>query len=313
MILRHRLNLAASLFLLAGLAAPAPAQEASPEETLLYSAWHVASEAKDTAKAQETAEQYLKQFPNGAYAAYLKQWIAQGEGQRFNEAIAKKDAKTLVELGKAKLAAEPENLDYALALALNLRRFDLFGSPSSDERLDDIRGFSQKTIELLEKGKLPTGVDPAKFSKEQTLGWLHQNLAIVAGKQKRDEDAIAAYKKSSALDPKNKALNTYNALFLGSLLKDKYDAAVARYKELPEEQRTAAEPAAEVKAVLDEANAHADATLEVWARFLALSEGQAAYADTRARVEKTASDLWAYRHPDDAQGLAAYVAKVAGS
>jgi hypothetical protein len=307
-------NTALVVMFLAGMlaAGPARAQEASPEETLIYSEWHAASTAQDAAKAKLVAEDYLKKYPEGAYAAYLKQWLGQLEGQRLNEAIAKKDVAALVQIGQAKLQAEPENLDYALAVAFNLRRFELFASPPSDAHLAEIKAFSEKALALIAAGKLPTGADPAKWDKGQALGWLHQNLAIVASKQEQAEEALAQFEKSAAADPKNRTQNAYSALLSGSLLKSRYDGAVVRYKALPEEQRTAAEPAPEAKAVLEEANAWADKTLEAYARFLALSEGQAAFSATRARVEKTASDLWGYRHPEDPGGLAAFVAKQAG-
>lgn len=299
--------------LLAGFlaAGPASAQEASPEETLIYSDWHSASSAQDTAKAKLVAEDYLKKYPAGAYAAYLKQWLGQLESQRLAEAIAKKDVAGIVQIGQAKLQAEPENLDYALAVAFNLRRFELFASPPSDAHLAEIKAFSEKAVALISAGKVPTGADPAKWDKGQSLGWLLQSLALVASKQDRPDEALSLFEKSAAADPKNRTQNAYSALLTGSLLKDRYDAAVVRYKALPEEQRTAAEPPAEVKAVLEEANAWADKTLEAYARFLALSEGQAPFAATRARVEKTATDLWAYRHPEDPAGLAAFVAKQA--
>ncbi len=304
-------KIALVVMLLAGVLAarPARAQEASPEETLVYSEWHAASSAQDTAKATQVAQDYLKKYPAGAYAAYLKQWLGQLEAQRLSEAIAKKDVAAIVKIGQAKLQAEPGNLDYALAVAFNLRRFELFASPPSDAHLAEVKAFSEKAMALIAGGKVPSGADPAKWDKGQSLGWLHQNLALVASKQEQADEALAQFEKSAAADPKNRTQNAYSALLSGSLLKARYDAAVVRYKALPEAQRTGAEPAPEARAVLDEANASADATLAAYARFLALSEGQTAFATTRARVEKTASDLWGYRHPEDPGGFAAFVAK----
>jgi hypothetical protein len=307
MIVRTALSLVLALALVPAVAAP---QDAT-EEVTAYSSWLAASQAKDAEKALGLANDYLTKFPKGQYAQYLTKWVTATRGALFNQAIASKNVGAMLKLGREHLAAHPDDLDYVLALALNLRRLELFASPPVETHAKDTNELSQKAIALIEAGKLPTGASAATWPKNATLAWLTQNVAIVAARQQKTDAALAALAKSSSLDPKNASLGSYNALLCGTLRKSRYDAPVATFKALPEAERGAT-LSANAKAALDDANAQADAAVDCWARFLALSDGQPAFASLRGKIEKTAGELYAYRHPDQPDGLSALVAHQKG-
>lgn len=282
---------------------PAWAQEAAPDEIAIYQSWHAANEAKDIAAGYAAARDYLQKFPGGQYAEYLKKWASGARGTLFNQAMQAKDMASMLRLGQERLSEDPKDLAYLLSLSLNLRRHELFASPPDYTHASEAADFSRRAIALIDSGQTPPGADPAKWNRSDALAWLHQNVAVVAAKQDKDDEALAAYRKSSELDPDNGSLVAYNSLMSGSIHKSKYDGAVARYQALPEEQRQGAEPSPEAKAVIEEANKHADAAIDEWARFVALAEAQKSYGETREKIAKAVSDLWAYRHPDDPGGV----------
>ena len=296
-------TIAASV-LLATLGSGTAAQETAPDEIATYQSWYAANEAKDIAKGYAAARDYLQKFPAGQYAEYLKKWASGARGTLFNQALQAKDIATMLRLGQERLSEDPKDLAYLLSLSLNLRRHELFGSPPDYAHAAEAADFSRRAIALIESGQTPPGADPAKWDRSDALAWLHQIVAVVAAKQDKDDEALAAFQKSSELDPGNGSRVAYNSLMTGSIYKSKYDGAAARYQALPEEQRQGAEPGAEAKAAIEEANRHADAAIAQWARFVALAEAQKSYGETREKIAKALSDLWAYRHPDDPGGAA---------
>lgn len=290
------------LVLLSPLASrPAQGQDAA-DESSAYTAWLAASQAKEVAKGYDLAGQYLAKFPTGQYADFMRKWIAGARGTLFNEAIKAKDMDAMLKVGKERLKESPDDLDYLLGMALNLRINELFANPPKDAHAAEVADLSKRAIDLIEGGKLPTGADPAKWKKDDTLAWLYQNQAVVAMRQNRDDNALQHFEKSARLAAANPVLKTYNALYCGSLRKQKYDAAVARLKALPEAERGDT-PSEAAKAAVAEANREADAAIECWARFIALAETQKASEDVRTRISKTASELFAYRNPQDPEGF----------
>jgi hypothetical protein len=279
-------------------------EEAALDEIAIYQSWYAANEAKDIAKGYAAARDYLQKFPGGQYAEYLRKWASGARGTLFNQALQAKDMATVLRLGQERLSEDPKDLAYLLSLSLNLRRHELFGSPPDYTHAGEAADFSRRAIALIESGQTPPGADPAKWNRSDALAWLYQNVAVVAARQDEDDEALAAYGKSSELDPGNGSLVAYNSLMSGSIHKGRYDAAAARYQALPEEQRLGPEPGAEAKAAIEEANRHADAAIEQWARFVALAEAQGSYGETREKIAKALVDLWAYRHPDDPEGVA---------
>jgi hypothetical protein len=293
-------------------AAAAQAQEASVEEVIAYQTWMQASQAGDVAKAAEAGQAFLKQFPQSASAAYVKQWLARARGGLFNQAIKDANTADIVRIGREQLAESPDDLAYLMALSVNLRKNVLLGSQKNPEWEAAAGEFAAKAAALVEGGAVPAGADPAKFNKNATLALLEQVAAISAQKADKKDEALARYEKSLALAPQSAAVAGYSGFYCGRLRKDKYDAAVAAYQALPEAARAAAEPGAEVKAALDAVNAQTDGTIACWAAFLGATQKANPFGDVRATIEQAAKALWQSRHPNDAAGFDALVARHVG-
>jgi tetratricopeptide (TPR) repeat protein len=299
-----------TIFVLAAALLTAPLlraqQEGNVEEVTAYGAFHAAQTAGDTAKAAELARAYLEKFPKGQYAEYLNKFLNGARWQRFNESIKAKDMAAMVTVGREGLAADPADLNYLYWMAVNLRQNELLGA-GDPPHLKDVEEFSRKAIERIEAGGTPVGVDAAKWDKNGALALFHQNLALIAAKKGETEQALQEYQKSSALSPKDIGLNARNHLGCGTLHKSAYDDAVAKYQALPEAARTSDPPAPEAASAIERANLEADAAIDCWAHFLAVTSGST--SDIRTKVEQALGALYEYRHPDQPQGYQALVEK----
>jgi tetratricopeptide (TPR) repeat protein len=290
--------------------ASALAQDQKPRDAAaVYADWYNANGAKDYVKALGFANEYLEKFPNGDanhnQAAYLKGWKKQIRGYFFNEAIKAKNMDEAIKWGKEALAEDPEEINYLYILAYNLRANEIFATPPNMNHAADTTDFTQRTIKLVEAGKLPNGLTADK--KNSLVATLHQTLAVIAAKSGNTDKALEEYKKSTATDPTNNSLNAYSYLACGSINQAKYNEAKKKFDALPAEKQTNAEDP-DYKAAFEPLNLYADAALECWAHFLALPDS-AQYGKTRDEVEKVAMQFWKFRHEDKIDGWAEYVAK----
>jgi tetratricopeptide (TPR) repeat protein len=275
---------------------PAIAQDdAKKAEADAYKAWF--DSRSDIPKAMELARAYLQKFPNGQYADYLKKWIPGQRGIMFNQAMTAKDVAKMLQLGNEALGEDANNLDYLYLLAYAVRQDEL--AAKNYAHATEETDFSNRAIKLIEGGKVPAVVSKEKFSKNSTLAYLYQTLALIEHNKKNIDKALEYYSKAATLDPADPS----NYLSCGSLHQGKYQAAAAKYQAIPEADRTAADPKPEVKAALDDINKEADAVIDCWARFMALSANNAAYGPTRSQVNSALTDLYKYRHPDSPDGL----------
>ena len=286
---------------------PALAQEASADETVLYQTWYAANSQNMQDKAIEAAQAYLAKFPNGQYAAYLKNWMLGPRLQAFGAAVQAKNTVEMINVGREILKGDPENLAVYHSLAFNLRRLEIMASPASFAHAKEAVEFSAEGIKLIEAGKTIQG---GQFNKNATLAMLYQIQAVVAANAKDTEQAIALYTKSLAADPGNVAIGTYNLLALASLHRGPYGAAVDAYQALPEADRQAAEPSAAVKAARDTMNASADRLIDSWARFVALARARNVAADTREQVLTSVKAVYGSRHAGDTSGLEPLIEKL---
>jgi len=278
-------------------------QDAAAEEAAAYKAWYDANQAKDYPKAMELAKAYLAKFPNGdaSHVGFLKKWIPQVRGMQFKQAADAKNIAEIIRIGKEVLAEDADNLDYLLAMIVQIRTNELSANPPNFSHAADAADFSERAIRLLEAGKSPTGADPKTFNKNVTLAYLHGGLATIYEHDKNIDKALAEYEKAGQLE-------STNATFFfhcGRIHNDKYAAAATKYQAIPEADRDAAEPKPEVKTALEEVNKQADAVIVCWARFLGLTADKkdGFSPETRAKIEKALSDLYKYRHPDAPDGL----------
>src|SRR5436309_3420181 len=233
-VLMFLLALSAPLVFAQDTSAKPAAQDAAAEEAAAYKAWYDANTAKDYPKAMELAKAYLDKYPNGQYAAYLKgKWIPGARKQLLSDAVAAKNVAEIDRLGKEIMAADPENLDFALFLASQLRTLD-----TNFQYAPDTVQFTQTAIRLIDAGKTPAPTNPPKpFLKGETLGYLQDTLASVDEHNKDTDKALEHYEHAAMSDPAN-ARYFFNC---GRLHQGRYATAAAEYQKLPEADRTTPE------------------------------------------------------------------------
>jgi hypothetical protein len=278
-------------------------QDAAKEEADAYKAWYVANAGKDYGKAIPLAKAYVEKFPNGQYAKYLREtWLPNMRPFLFNEAIKSKNMDDMVRIAKEEIAQRPDNLDYIYLVAVKLRENELFANPPSSAHSADTVDFTNKAIALIEGGKTPSIIKD--FNKGATLSLLYQDLAIVSATNKDFDKALENYKKSSAADPGNAPMNATNFLACGQIhYTVKYRPASEKFSALPKADQDAPDSNPHAKAILDELNREADAVIDCWAHFMALTATNNPYGNTRNDIGKALTELYKYRHPDSPDGL----------
>lgn len=279
------------------------AQDPKEAEAAAYKAWYDANNLKDYPKAMELAKAYLEKFPAGTNAGYLKdKWIPQMQTYFFNQAVQAKNMNEMLRIGKEVLAKDPDNIDYLWVMINQLRTRELYGSPPDFSHTADYTDFVQRIMRLLDAGKTPTGVKD--FKKDATLAFLNYDFGVIESHNKNIDKALEFNTKAATLDP------TAPAYFFacGSLHQQKYAGAAQKYQAFPEADQQAVnenkpEAKPEVKAALDEANKQADAVIDCWARYIALTTGKTEYDSVRNKVETEATKLYNYRHPESPDGF----------
>lgn len=260
----------------------------------------------------ELAKAYLEKFPSGKYADYLKnKWIPSLHPFFFNEAVKAKNVAEIIRIGKEVLARDPDNLDYLSALVVQIRTLELFATPPNFAHATDAAEFAERAIKLIEAGKTPTGADPKVFNKNVTLAYMQQTLAVIAEHEKNSDKALAAYDKAAGLEPTNPAFffhcgRIHNDKYAAGA--QKYDAAQKKVDAIPEADRTAADPKPEVKAAMDEAKAafvqvksEAEAVVNCWVRYVALTSDKP--SETRTTVLGVVTGLYKFRNNNSEEGL----------
>jgi tetratricopeptide (TPR) repeat protein len=280
-------------------------QDAAKEEADAYKAWYDANAAKDYAKAIPLAKAYVEKFPSGQYTKYLKEtWLPGMRAFAFNEAIKAKNMDEMIRIAREELSQKPDNLDYIYLVALKLRENEVFANPPSSAHAADTVDFTNKAITLIDGGKTPSANMVKDFNKGATLSWLYQDLAIVEATTKDYDKSLDHYKKSSAADPANAVMNATNFLACGQIhYTVKYRPASEKFSALPKADQDAPDSNPQAKAILDELNKEADAVIDCWAHFMALTATNNPYGNTRSDIGKALAELYKYRHPDAPDGL----------
>jgi hypothetical protein len=274
----------------------AAAQDPAAEEAAAYKAWYDAYTKKDIAQEYDLGKAFVEKYPSSKNADYVKKDVARVRSLLLQNAINAKNQAEVIRLGKEAMAADPNNVDYAIFLAVQLRTLD-----TTLQNAADLNEFAQTAIRLIESGKTPTPVQgQPPFDKNKTLAYFQDTLATTSEHGKNADKALEHLHQATTLDPGN-ARYFFNC---GRLHQDRYVAAAQKYQAFSQEDRTAAEPKPEVKAALDEANKEADAVINCWARFMGLTAVKSDFKpETRKQVETALTDLYKYRHNDSVEGL----------
>lgn len=289
--------LAAASSLVALPPVPAAAQEVVQDEGSAYRAWHEASQASDTAKAVVAAQAYLKQFPNGQYADFMKKWLSPAQMTLLDAAIKEKRTADMLTIGNGVLADDPENLNVVYAMASAIRGEMLARPPVYTNAAAGV-GLAKKGISLVEAGKTLVGVQT--FDKNATLAWMTQMLAMNEQKAGNAEQAVQLFEKSTGYAPKDKAIAAPNLFSVFNVQYAGYVEAAKAYNAIPDAERAAAEPTPAVKAAREKLNTEADGVIDVAARFVAFGRANGLPVATVDRVNQTLEAVYKVRFPEDA-------------
>ncbi len=292
---------AVGILLLAALAvlpaAPVAAQDVVQDEGAAYRAWHAASQAGDNAKALAAAKEYLEKYPTGQYADFIKKWLGPAQMAALDAAIKEKRTADMLAVGKEILAADPENLNVIYAMAWQVRAEVLGRPPVYDNAAAGVE-MAKKGIAMVESGKTLAGVQ--SFDKNATLAWMTQLVALVEQKNGNVAEALRVYEKSTGYAPGDVAIAGQNMLRVLAIRQGAYGEAVKAYNALPEADRGAAEPNAEVKAGREKLNAEADVLIDAAASFVAFGRAKNLPAPNVDRVNQLLETVYKSRFPEDA-------------
>jgi hypothetical protein len=274
----------------------ARAQEVSAEEATAYAGFQAASQAGDSAKATAAAQAYLKQYPTGQYADYLKKWLGQQRMADLDAAIKAKHTAEMLSIGNSILASDPDNLNVIYAMAAEIRG-EMLSRPPVYTNAAAGAEIAKKGIALVESGKTLNGVQ--RFDKNATLAWMTQMLALNEQKSGNAKEAIRLFRKSTAYAPNDKVIAAPNLYSAFTLQYSDYAEAAKAYNAIPEADRGAAEPSAEVKAAREKLNAEADDVIDVAARFVNFGKANGLPAATIERVNQALESVYKVRYPED--------------
>ncbi len=159
--------------------------------------------------------------------------------------------------------------------------------------------YGVKAIELIEANKMPASMDAAAWTqyKNQWLPPLYQSMGILAFVTGNKADAKAKLEKSVAVASTDPV--TY--MLLGSLSNEEYQQLAAKHKEM------SAGPLKDQ--MLKDAHMKLDEVIDMFARAVALSEGNAQYQQLHDQVLQDLTTYYKYRNSGKTDGLQALIDK----
>ena len=153
--------------------------------------------------------------------------------------------------------------------------------------------YGTKAIELIEANKMPAGMDAAAWTqyKNQWLPHLYQSMGILSFVTGNKADARAKLDKAVAVNSTDPV--TY--MLLGSLSNEEYQQLAAKHKEM------AAGPLKDQ--TLKDAHVKLDEVIDMFARAVALSEGNAQYQALHDQLLQDLTTYYKYRNSGKTDGL----------
>lgn len=265
-------------------------------KTAMYNEFRVQVKA-DQAKAYELAKKWLAcpQLPGEeSITAYLKDKFiapyekASRQGQVHDLVYVKKDNPKAIEIGKAILVEEPDNLKVLIDLA-----YAGYASKSPAYTADTL-AYAKKAIQLIESGKtLPTWTPYT--SKEEALGYLYNTIGSLTV-QTDPNAGLANLIKAAQFEGKIKKLpftygtiaQAYEAGPYAKLAAD-YEAKFKGKDESPES-----------KLALANINQVVDRMIDAYARAVALAGSDPANQANKTAWMESLATWYKYRNKSDA-------------
>ena len=160
------------------------------------------------------------------------------------------------------------------------------------------REYAATVIELVEADKRPADVDDTQWQEYKTkwLPQLYQSIGIVDFSSGDKAKARQNLEKAASLDAKD----VNNWLLIGQILDEDYQAIAVKVN--------SAGAGAERDALLKQANEKMDATIEVFARIVALTDGKPEAKPINNQVRESLEGYYTYRNKNT-DGLQALIDK----
>ena len=197
--------------------------------------------------------------------------------------------------GQKYLARHPEDVHTRLTLAVEGSNQVRSGNKTFAVASRD---YAAKAIELIEADKRPADIKQANWAEYKTkwLPQLYQTQGYIDFSSGDKEKARVSLEKATALNSAD--INSW--LLIGSMLDDEYQALALKYN------TTAA--GAERDAQLVKANEKLDATIDTFARIVALSDGKPEAKQINDQVRENLENYYKYRHKNT-DGMQALIDK----
>jgi hypothetical protein len=153
--------------------------------------------------------------------------------------------------------------------------------------------YAAKAVELIEGDKKPAGLEDTQWGEYKTkwLAQLYQGQGVVALMTRNPVEAKAKLDKAATLNPSDPV----TFMIMGSLVQDEYAALAQQVKGmLPGKAQDDA-----LKKALDKM----DQVIELYARAVGLSEGNANFQKLHDELLVDLKSYYSYRHNNSTEGL----------
>lgn len=262
-------------------------QSPARKQVVGYAASQI-SQLKDDAQIIQKSENYLTIFTQPEDADLVLPNL-------IYSYVQLKKSKEAFDAGQKYLARHPEDVTTRLRLTIDGSNQLRAGNK---EYMAQTRELGAQTIALIEADKRPADLTDVQWQEYKTK-WLPQvyqsvgSVELAAGDK---EKAKANLDKAIALDPKD-----INSLIMQATMFD------ADYQELAN-KFNAAPAGAERDKMLDQANEKMDATIEAFARIIAVTDGKPEAKNLNDQVRINLENYYKYRHKNT-DGLQALIDK----
>jgi tetratricopeptide (TPR) repeat protein len=209
--------------------------------------------------------------------------------------IQLKRPKEAFDTGQKYLARHPEDVTTRLRLAVEGSNQLRMGTKDYAAAARDA---AAKAIELVEADKRPANINETGWQEYKTkwLPQLYQSIGIIELDAGDKAKARTNLEKAASLAPKD--VNSW--ILLGSMTDEEYQTVALKYN--------AAAAGAERDALLAQANEKMDATIEIFARIVALTDGKPEAKQINEQVRENLEGYYKYRHKNT-DGLQALIDK----
>ncbi|HEX8179875.1 MAG TPA: hypothetical protein VF525_10070 [Pyrinomonadaceae bacterium] len=277
--------------------APTPAQ-VTEAQALLYERWRSNIRLNQRA-AYEAGQQYLAQYPDNEYAAYVRQWVELYERAarkaRFQQLLyQEKKYDAAYTLGRQVLADEPENVKVVLDLASAA----YLATGAGDETIRaDALALARRALGQLETG--PRVADWRPFAGPgDAIGYLNFVIGDLVLKETPAE-AIPYLRRAALSEGAIKqAPNVYTRL-AAAYARSEYDPLARDYAA----RYAGKEATPESQAALAKIFPILDRMIDAYARAVAFSQNDPQYNGARGRWLQELTELYRTRHDGSTDGL----------